>query len=354
MKINKKLLFVLSSLPVAALPMVAISCKNDLNKVIKNLKVESNKDVSTIKASEFTKENLKTNLDSKKYEITDLELLPNDKEGKLTLTFKIKSLRKNDLKSDLIKKVITEFTKEILTPEQDDLQKMEEETKKIKAKIAKNISETLVNSLSDEDVELEGYDKSKYNINDLTLDKSKAEEGILRLTYKLVLQKNPDLKLEKTLEVPGFKKFSPFQEEGESEPTKIESGWNVDANLKIDKLNKMPTILDEKWFTKYSEKNGVKSFFMNTYKGSASLHGKSSSKLWKGPEVMSFVGVIDSNYSYTNHLKPTYKNKNTGKISNSGFLQFDEEDGKYVIRFRLFDFKNKRVSKMVYKLVFLK
>ena len=60
---------------------------------------------------------------------------------------------------------------------------------------------------------------------------------------------------------------------------------------------------------------------------------------------MDFTGAIPSNLSYTNHLKPLYKKKN-GKVSSSGFLEFKEENGKYVIRFRLFDFKNKKVSKL--------
>ncbi|WP_405311496.1 variable surface lipoprotein [Metamycoplasma faucium] len=244
------------------------------------------------------------------------------------------------------------------------IKELEEEAKKIKAKISKTISDTLVNDLTDDDVELEGYDKSKYNINDLTLDKSKANQGILKLSYKLVSQKNPDKRIERTLEVSGFKiPTTPpapsskvlLEKDGESD-AKMEAGWTLDSSLTIDKLNKEPKIEDQQWFTKFSDKNNVKSFFMNTYQGQSTLYGKSpSNKPWEGPKLMDFTGVIPSNLSYTsytNHLEPLYKKGN--KVKSSGFLEFKEENGKYVIRFRLFDFKNKKVSKMVYKLVFEK
>ena len=363
MKFKKNILKYLESLPLAALPLAAISCKDDLSKVTKNLKIESKKDVTTIKASEFKKDDLKTNLDTKKYEIVELELLPNDEKGELTLTFRVKSLEKNGKTSELIKKVITGFKKNSVTPPIDPIIKeLEEEAKKVKAKISKTISDTLVNDLTDADVELEGYDKSKYNINDLTLDKSKANQGILKLSYKLVSQINPDKRIERTLEVSGFKiPTTPpapsskvlLEKEGESDVT-MEAGWTLDSSLTIDKINKEPKIEDQQWFTKFSDKNNVKSFFMNTYQGESTLYGKSpSSKPWEGPKLMDFTGVIPSNLSYTNHLKPVYKKKN-GKVGSSGFLEFKEENGKYVIRFRLFDFKNKKVSKMVYKLVFEK
>lgn len=362
MKFKKNILKYLASLPLAALPLAAISCKDDLSKVTKNLKIESKKDVSTIKASEFKKEDLKTNLDTNKYEIVDLELFPDDEKGELTLTYKVKS-KTNSKTSELIKKVITGFKKSTVTPPIDPiLKELEEEAKKIKAKISKTISDTLVNDLTDADVELEGYDKSKYNINDLTLDKSKANQGILKLSYKLVSQKNPDKRIERTLEVSGFKiPTTPpapsskvlLEKEGESD-AKMEAGWTLDSSLTIDKLNKEPKIEDQQWFTKFSDKNNVKSFFMNTYNGVSTLYGKSpSNKPWDGPKLMDFTGVIPSNLSYTNHLEPLYKKKN-GKVNSSGFLEFKEENGKYVIRFRLFDFKNKKVSKMVYKLVFEK
>lgn len=362
MKFKKNILKYLASLPLAALPLAAISCKDDLSKVTKNLKIESKKDVSTIKASEFKKEDLKTNLDTNKYEIVDLELFPDDEKGELTLTYKVKS-KTNSKTSELIKKVITGFKKSTVTPPIDPiLKELEEEAKKIKAKISKTISDTLVNDLKDEDVELEGYDKSKYNINDLTLDKSKANQGILKLSYKLVSQKNPDKRIERTLEVLGFKiPTTPpapsskvlLEKEGESD-AKMEAGWTLDSSLTIDKLNKEPKIEDQQWFTKFSDrKNNVKSFFMNTYQGESTLYGKSpSNKPWEGPKLMDFTGVIPSNLSYTNHLEPLYKKGN--KVKSSGFLEFKEENGKYVIRFRLFDFKNKKVSKMVYKLVFEK
>lgn len=364
MKFKKNMLKYLASLPLAALPLAAISCKDDLSKVTKNLKIESKKDVSTIKASEFKKEDLKTNLDNNKYEIVDLELFPDDEKGELTLTYKVKS-KTSSKTSDLIKKVITGFKKSTVTPPTDPiLKELEEEAKKIKAKISKTISDTLVNDLKDEDVELEGYDKSKYNINDLTLDKSKANQGILKLSYKLVSQINPDKRIERTLEVSGFKiPTTPpapsskvlLEKEGESD-AKMEAGWTLDSSLTIDKLNKEPQIKDPQWFTKFSEKKGVKSFFMDSFKDKPTLlRGKSpSNKPFEGPELMDFSGVIPSNLSYTNHLNPLYKNKNNGKIKSSGFLEFKEENGKYVIRFRLFDFKNKKVSKMVYKLVFEK
>ena len=362
MKFKKNILKYLASLPLAALPLAAISCKDDLSKVTKNLKIESKKDVSTIKASEFKKEDLKTNLDTNKYEIVDLELFPDDEKGELTLTYKVKS-KTNSKTSELIKKVITGFKKSTVTPPIDPiLKELEEEAKKIKAKISKTISDTLVNDLKDEDVELEGYDKSKYNINDLTLDKSKANQGILKLSYKLVSQINPDKRIERTLEVSGFKiPTTPpvpsskvlLEKEGESDVT-MEAGWTLDSSLTIDKLNKEPKIEDQQWFTKFSDrKNNVKSFFMNTYQGESTLYGKSpSNKPWEGPKLMDFTGVIPSNLSYTNHLEPLYKKGN--KVKSSGFLEFKEENGKYVIRFRLFDFKNKKVSKMVYKLVFEK
>ena len=144
-----------------------------------------------------------------------------------------------------------------------------------------------------------------------------------------------------------------LEKEGESD-AKMEAGWTLDSSLTIDKLNKEPKIEYQQWFTEFSDKNNVKSFFMNTYQGESTLYGKSpSSKPWEGPKLMDFTGVIPSNLSYTNHLKPVYKKKN-GKVGSSGFLEFKEENGKYVIRFRLFDFKNKKVSKMVYKLVFEK
>lgn len=362
MKFKKNILKYLASLPLAALPLAAISCKDDLSKVIKNLNIESKKDVSTIKASEFKKEDLKTNLNTNKYEIVDLELFPDDEKGELTLTYKVKS-KTNSKTSELIKKVIIGFKKGTVTPPIDPIIKeLEEEAKKIKAKILKTISDTLVNDLTNADVELEGYDKSKYNINDLTLDKSKANQGILKLSYKLVSQKNPDKRIEKTLEVSGFKiPTTPpapsskvlLEKEGESNAT-MEAGWTLDSSLTIDKLNKEPKIEDPQWFTKFSDKNNVQSFFMNTYKGESTLYGKSSSNTpWEGPKLMDFTGVIPSNLSYTNHLKPLYKNKK-GKVNSSGFLEFKEENSKYVIRFRLFDFKNKKVSKMVYKLVFEK
>lgn len=361
MKFKKNILKYLASLPLVTLPLAAISCKDGLSKAIENLNVESKKDVSTIKASEFKKEDLKTNLDTNKYEIVDLELFPDDEKGELTLTYKVKS-KTNSKTSELIKKVITGFKKNSVTPPIDPiLKELEEETKKIKAKISKTISDTLVNDLKDEDVELEGYDKSKYNINDLTLDKSKANQGILKLSYKLVSQKNPDKRIERTLEVSGFKiPTTPpapsskvlLEKEGESD-AKMEAGWTLDSSLTIDKLNKEPKIEDQQWFTKFSDKNNVKSFFMNTYKGKSTLYGKSSSnRPWDGPKLMDFTGVIPSNLSYTNHLEPLYKKGN--KVKSSGFLEFKEENGKYVIRFRLFDFKNKKVSKMVYKLVFEK
>ena len=363
MKFKKNILKYLASLPLAALPLAAISCKDDLSKVTKNLKIESKKDVSTIKASEFKKEDLKTNLNTNKYEIVDLELFPDDEKGELTLTYKVKS-KTNSKTSELIKKVITGFKKNSVTPPIDPIIKeLEEEAKKIKAKISKTISNTLVNDLKDEDVELEGYDKSKYNINDLTLDKSKANQGILKLSYKLVSQKNPDKRIERTLEVLGFKiPTTPpapsskvlLEKEGESD-AKMEAGWTLDSSLTIDNLNKEPKIEDQQWFTKFSDKkNNVKSFFMNTYQGELTLYGKSPSNIpWEGPKLMDFTGVIPSNLSYTNHLEPLYKKKN-GKVNSSGFLEFKEENGKYVIRFRLFDLKNKKVSKMVYKLVFEK
>ena len=363
MKFKKNILKYLASLPLVTLPLAAISCKDGLSKAIENLNVESKKDVTTIKASEFKKDDLKTNLDTKKYEIVELELLPNDEKGELTLTFKVKSLGKNGKTSELIKKVITGFKKNSATPPIDPIIKeLEEEAKKIKAKISKTISDTLVNDLTDADVELEGYDKSKYNINDLTLDKSKANQGILKLSYKLVSQKNPDKRIERTLEVLGFKiPTTPpapsskvlLEKEGESD-AKMEAGWTLDSSLTIDKLNKEPKIEDQQWFTKFSDKNNIKSFFMNTYQGESTLYGKSPSNIpWEGPKLMDFTGVIPSNLSYTNHLQPLYKKKN-GKVNSSGFLEFKEENGKYVIRFRLFDFKNKKVSKMVYKLVFEK
>lgn len=364
MKFKKNILKYLASLPLITLPLAAISCKDDLSKTIQNLNVQSKKDVTTIKASEFKKDDLKTNLDTKKYQIVDLELLPNDEKGELTLTFKIKSLEKNGKTSELIKKVITGFKKNSVTPPPTDpiIKELEEEAKKIKAKISKTISDTFVKDLTDADVELEGYDKSKYNINDLTLDKSKANQGILKLSYKLVSQINPDKRIERTLEVSGFKiPTTPpapsskvlLEKEGESDAT-MEAGWTLDSSLTIDNLSKEPKIEDQQWFTKFSNKNNVKSFFMNTYKGETTLYGKSpDNKPWNGPKLMDFTGVIPSNLSYTNHLKPLYKN-NKGKVNSSGFLQFSEENGKYVIRFRLFDFKNKKVSKMVYKLVFEK
>lgn len=361
MKFKKNILKYLASLPLAALPLAAISCKDDLSKVTKNLKIESKKDVSTIKASEFKKEDLKTNLNTNKYEIVDLELFPDDEKGELTLTYKVKS-KTNSKTSELIKKVITGFKKNSVTPPIDPIIKeLEEESKKIKAKISKTISDTLVNDLTDADVELEGYDKSKYNINDLTLDKSKANQGILKLSYKLVSQKNPDKRIERTLEVLGFKiPTTPptpsskvlLEKEGESDP-KMEAGWTLDSSLTIDKLNKEPKIEYQQWFTEFSDKNNVKSFFMNTFNGESTLYGKSSGKPWEGRKLMDFTGVIPSHLSYTNHLAPIYKKKN-GKVGSSGFLEFKEENGKYVIRFRLFDFKNKKVSKMVYKLVFEK
>ena len=362
MKFKKNILKYLASLPLVTLPLAAISCKDGLSKAIENLNVESKKDVTTIKASEFKKDDLKTNLDTKKYEIVELELLPNDEKGELTLTFKVKSLGKNGKTSELIKKVITGFKKNSVTPPIDPiLKELEEEVKKIKAKISKTISNTLVNDLNDEDVELEGYDKSKYNINDLTLDKSKANQGILKLSYKLVSQINPDKRIERTLEVSGFKiPTTPpapsskvlLEKEGESDVT-MEAGWTLDSSLTIDKLNKEPKIEDQQWFTKFSDKNNVKSFFMNTFNGESTLYGKSSGKPWEGRKLMDFTGVIPSHLSYTNHLAPIYKKKN-GKVGSSGFLEFKEENGKYVLRFRLFDFKNKKVSKMVYKLVFEK
>lgn len=361
MKFKKNILKYLASLPLAALPLAAISCKDDLSKVTKNLKIESKKDVSTIKASEFKKEDLKTNLNTNKYEIVDLELFPDDEKGELTLTYKVKS-KTNSKTSELIKKVITGFKKNSVTPPIDPIIKeLEEESKKIKAKISKTISDTLVNDLTDADVELEGYDKSKYNINDLTLDKSKANQGILKLSYKLVSQKNPDKRIERTLEVLGFKiPTTPptpsskvlLEKEGESD-AKMEAGWTLDSSLTIDKLNKEPKIEYQQWFTEFSDKNNVKSFFMNTFNGESTLYGKSSGKPWEGRKLMDFTGVIPSHLSYTNHLAPIYKKKN-GKVGSSGFLEFKEENGKYVIRFRLFDFKNKKVSKMVYKLVFEK
>ena len=115
MKFKKNILKYLASLPLAALPLAAISCKDDLSKVTKNLKIESKKDVSTIKASEFKKEDLKTNLDTNKYEIVDLELFPDDEKGELTLTYKVKS-KTNSKTSELIKKVITGFKKSTVTP----------------------------------------------------------------------------------------------------------------------------------------------------------------------------------------------------------------------------------------------
>lgn len=361
MKFKKNILKYLASLPLAALPLAAISCKDDLSKVTKNLKIESKKDVSTIKASEFKKEDLKTNLNTNKYEIVDLELFPDDEKGELTLTYKVKS-KTNSKTSELIKKVITGFKKNSVTPPIDPIIKeLEEESKKIKAKISKTISDTLVNDLTDADVELEGYDKSKYNINDLTLDKSKANQGILKLSYKLVSQKNPDKRIERTLEVLGFKiPTTPptpsskvlLEKEGESD-AKMEAGWTLDSSLTIDKLNKEPKIEYQQWFTEFSDKNNVKSFFMNTFNGESTLYGKSSGKPWEGRKLMDFTGVIPSHLSYTNHLAPIYKKKN-GKVGSSGFLEFKEENGKYVIRFRLFNFKNKKVSKMVYKLVFEK
>ena len=361
MKFKKNILKYLASLPLAALPLAAISCKDDLSKVTKNLKIESKKDVSTIKASEFKKEDLKTNLNTNKYEIVDLELFPDDEKGELTLTYKVKS-KTNSKTSELIKKVITGFKKNSVTPPIDPIIKeLEEEAKKIKAKISKTISDTLVNDLTDADVELEGYDKSKYNINDLTLDKSKANQGILKLSYKLVSQKNPDKRIERTLEVLGFKiPTTPptpsskvlLEKEGESD-AKMEAGWTLDSSLTIDKLNKEPKIEYQQWFTEFSDKNNVKSFFMNTFNGESTLYGKSSGKPWEGRKLMDFTGVIPSHLSYTNHLAPIYKKKN-GKVGSSGFLEFKEENGKYVLRFRLFDFKNKKVSKMVYKLVFEK
>ena len=361
MKFKKNILKYLASLPLAALPLAAISCKDDLSKVTKNLKIESKKDVSTIKASEFKKEDLKTNLNTNKYEIVDLELFPDDEKGELTLTYKVKS-KTNSKTSELIKKVITGFKKNSVTPPIDPIIKeLEEEAKKIKAKISKTISDTLVNDLTDADVELEGYDKSKYNINDLTLDKSKANQGILKLSYKLVSQKNPDKRIERTLEVLGFKiPTTPptpsskvlLEKEGESD-AKMEAGWTLDSSLTIDKLNKEPKIEYQQWFTEFSDKNNVKSFFMNTFNGESTLYGKSSGKPWEGRKLMDFTGVIPSHLSYTNHLAPIYKKKN-GKVGSSGFLEFKEENGKYVLRFRLFNFKNKKVSKMVYKLVFEK
>ena len=45
---------------------------------------------------------------------------------------------------------------------------------------------------------------------------------------------------------------------------------------------------------------------------------------------MDFTGVIPSNLSYTNHLEPLYKKKN-GKVNSSGFLEFKEENGVFII-----------------------
>ena len=143
-----------------------------------------------------------------------------------------------------------------------------------------------------------------------------------------------------------------MEKEGESD-AKMEAGWTLDSSLTIDKLNKEPKIEYQQWFTEFSDKNNVKSFFMNTFNGESTLYGKSSGKPWEGRKLMDFTGVIPSHLSYTNHLAPIYKKKN-GKVGSSGFLEFKEENGKYVLRFRLFDFKNKKVSKMVYKLVFEK
>ncbi|MDD7912688.1 variable surface lipoprotein [Metamycoplasma hyosynoviae] len=133
-------------------------------------------------------------------------------------------------------------------------------------------------------------------------------------------------------------------DEGE-QTVSLQEGWNLE-NLSVDLTKVIVTITKEDWpkEIKIDKKKNTKTVFYSFQE--KKIHGKANKgKMpWEGPELM----TVSVPYDLCNDNNPLYKDKKTDKYKISSYLNVIENNDHYLIKFRFYDFKAKKISKHIY------
>ncbi|QSB07244.1 variable surface lipoprotein [Mycoplasma tauri] len=129
----------------------------------------------------------------------------------------------------------------------------------------------------------------------------------------------------------------------------MQDGFSLDESLTLDVDNAIVTILDENWVNNLAtDKKNSKKFIQYSY-SSKSFHGKweRSQKWYQGTKLFQIKGIDDINQAISAD-DVFYTNNKTNKTITSSRMYANIEGNKYTFKFRLYNHKEKKISKNVY------
>ncbi|WP_172412432.1 variable surface lipoprotein [Mycoplasmopsis bovigenitalium] len=103
--------------------------------------------------------------------------------------------------------------------------------------------------------------------------------------------------------------------------------------------------------SKHKKEGSIGQIFINTYKGSTTIYGKSDTKPFEGVVLGTITGSLPKGFSITNAESPIYKNSK-GNLNSSGYIDLIKEGDKIKFKFRFHKYNGKDTAPNISTQVF--